>query len=218
MGLLVAALPLLVVFIVSRLPIAPAVRATVVPAVALLVFLAEWALFSWQSLRDGGWEFGLAAVVLFPFLVAATVLRARAHRAAVAQVAPQPASVAGRPRGPAVAAHAGVREGVGGAMTEESVALLIVVWIPLLVVWAVVIIDVIRRQDLRPTAKAFWAAICTVLWPALIVYLMLRPTRGRLEDPERRDDPQARLVDAALRHESGAIDDAQLASIVFGNG
>ncbi len=71
MGLLVAALPLLVVFIVSRLPIAPAVRATVVPAVALLVFLAEWALFSWQSLRDGGWEFGLAAVVLFPFLVAA---------------------------------------------------------------------------------------------------------------------------------------------------
>jgi 1-acyl-sn-glycerol-3-phosphate acyltransferase len=71
MGLLVAALPLLVVFIVSRLPIAPAVRATVVPAVALLVFLAEWALFSWQSLRDGGSEFGLAAVVLFPFLVAA---------------------------------------------------------------------------------------------------------------------------------------------------
>ena len=71
MGLLVAALPLLVVLIVSRLPIAPAVRATIVPAVALLAFLAEWALFSWQSLRDDGWEFGLAAVVLFPFMVAA---------------------------------------------------------------------------------------------------------------------------------------------------
>ena len=99
-------------------------------------------------------------------------------------------------------------------MTEESVALLIVLWIPLLVVWAVVIIDVIRRQDLRPTAKAFWAAICTVLWPAMIVYLMLRPTRGRLEDPEGRDDPQARLVDAALRHESGAIDDAQWEAIL----
>lgn len=71
MGLLVAALPLLVVVIVSRLPIAPAVRATVVPAVALLAFLLEWAWFSWQSLRDGGWEFGLLAVVLFPFMVAA---------------------------------------------------------------------------------------------------------------------------------------------------
>jgi hypothetical protein len=99
-------------------------------------------------------------------------------------------------------------------MTEESVALLIVLWIPLLVVWGVVMIDVIRRQDLGLAAKAFWAAVCTVLWPALIVYLMLRPTRGRLEDPEGRDDPQARLVDAALRHESGSIDDAQLETIL----
>ena len=71
LGLLVAALPLLLVVIVSRLPIAPAVRATVVPAVALLAFLAEWAWFSWQSLREGGWELGLLAVVLFPFMVAA---------------------------------------------------------------------------------------------------------------------------------------------------
>jgi 1-acyl-sn-glycerol-3-phosphate acyltransferase len=71
LGLLVAALPLLLVVIVSRLPIAPAVRATVVPAVALLAFLAEWAWFAWQSLREGGWEFGLLSVVLFPFMVAA---------------------------------------------------------------------------------------------------------------------------------------------------
>lgn len=99
-------------------------------------------------------------------------------------------------------------------MTEDSAAMLIVVWIPLLVVWAVVVVDVIRRQDLGPAAKAFWAAICTVLWPALIVYLMLRPTRGRLEDPEKRDDPQARLVAAVLLHESGAIDDTELESIV----
>lgn len=95
-------------------------------------------------------------------------------------------------------------------MTEESVALLIVLWIPLLVVWAVVIVDVIRRRDLSPTAKAFWAAICTVLWPALIVYLMLRPTRGRLEDQEERDDPQARLVTAVLLHEAGGITDQEM--------
>jgi len=71
MGLVIAALPLLVVFVVSRLPIAPAVRATVVPAVALLAFLGEWLLFTWQSVRDDGWELGLAAVILFPFMVAA---------------------------------------------------------------------------------------------------------------------------------------------------
>lgn len=70
-GLLAALVPLLVVTVVSRLPIAPAMRATLVPGVALLAFLAEWAWFSWQSLRDGGWDLGLAAVLLFPFFVAA---------------------------------------------------------------------------------------------------------------------------------------------------
>lgn len=70
-GLLAALLPFLVVTIVSRLPIAPAVRATLVPGVALLAFLAEWAWFSWQSLREGGWGFGLLAVLLFPVFVAA---------------------------------------------------------------------------------------------------------------------------------------------------
>lgn len=101
-------------------------------------------------------------------------------------------------------------------MTDYSVAMLIVVWIPLLVVWAVVIVDVIRRRDLRPAAKVLWVAACTLLWPALIVYLMLRPTRGRLEDPDKRDDPQARLVAAVLLHESGAIDDAELESTLRG--
>lgn len=70
-GLILALVPLLIVTIVSHLPIAPAERATFVPAAALLTFLGEWALFSWQSLREGGWEFGLLGVLLFPFFVAA---------------------------------------------------------------------------------------------------------------------------------------------------
>jgi hypothetical protein len=101
-------------------------------------------------------------------------------------------------------------------VNPDEIALLIVVWIPLLVVWAIVLVDVIRRQDLGRAAKVLWAVICTLLWPALIVYLLLRPTRGRLEDPENRDDPQAQLVNAVLLHESGAIDDAEMASIVRG--
>lgn len=99
-------------------------------------------------------------------------------------------------------------------MSSQSVALLIVVWIPLLVVWGVVMIDVVRRRDLRPTAKVLWAVVCTLLWPALIAYLLLRPTRGRLEDPEDRTDPHARLVDAVLRHEAGGIDDTAMDAIV----
>jgi hypothetical protein len=101
-------------------------------------------------------------------------------------------------------------------VTSYELALLVVVWIPLLVVWAVVMIDVVRRRDLSRTAKALWAVVCTLLWPALIAYLLLRPTRGRLEDPENRTDPHARLVDAALRHEAGGIDDTAMDAIVRG--
>lgn len=84
-GALVAALPLLAVIVASRWRTAPAVRATLVPGVALLTFLLEWGVFSWQSLRDGGWDTGTVAVLLFPFFVGslfvvaerATVLRTR---------------------------------------------------------------------------------------------------------------------------------------------
>lgn len=70
LGFFAALLPLLLVVVVSRLPIAPAVRATVVPGVALLSFLAVWILFAAQALtNDVG--LGLAAVLLFPMWVAA---------------------------------------------------------------------------------------------------------------------------------------------------
>ncbi len=99
-------------------------------------------------------------------------------------------------------------------MSADSAAMLIVVWIPLLVVWGVVMVDVIGRTDIGFASKAIWVLACTLLWPAMLLYLLLRPTRGRLEDPEDRDDPQARLVSAVLRHEDGSIDDAEMASIV----
>ena len=69
-----AAVPLLLVLIASKLRIAPAVRATVVPGLALLLFLGEWILFAVQSAEDGSFEIGLAALVLFPFFVAALFL------------------------------------------------------------------------------------------------------------------------------------------------
>jgi 1-acyl-sn-glycerol-3-phosphate acyltransferase len=73
LGLLAAAVPLLLVLVASKLRIAPAVRATVVPGLALLLFLGEWIAFALPSGRDGI-ELGLVALVLFPFFVAALFL------------------------------------------------------------------------------------------------------------------------------------------------
>jgi glycerol-3-phosphate O-acyltransferase / dihydroxyacetone phosphate acyltransferase len=73
-GLVAAAMPLLLVLIASKLRIAPAVRATVVPGLALLLFLGEWILFAVPSSENGSLELGLAALVLFPFFVGALFL------------------------------------------------------------------------------------------------------------------------------------------------
>lgn len=73
-GLVAAAFPLLAVNVVARLPVAPAVRATAVPGVALLAFLGVWALVAWQAVRDGGWALGWIAILTFPFFLAAVFL------------------------------------------------------------------------------------------------------------------------------------------------
>lgn len=69
--ILVATVPLLLVTIVSRLRISPAVRATAVPGVALITFVAEWVLLALQAGRMGGWALGSAMLLLFPFFVGA---------------------------------------------------------------------------------------------------------------------------------------------------
>lgn len=99
-------------------------------------------------------------------------------------------------------------------MTGDSTALLIVVWLPLLVAWIVVLSDLFRRSDLTMGVRLVWGLLCTLLWPALIVYLLVRPTRGRLELAEHRSDRQARLVSAVLDHESGRLTDDEMTALV----
>ena len=98
-------------------------------------------------------------------------------------------------------------------MNSESGAMLIVVWIPLLAIWAFVMIDLVRQRRLSTTARVIWAVVCTLLWPAMIAYLMMRPTSGRIDAAERRTDARAVLVDAVLEHEAGRIDDAEMARV-----
>ncbi|MDH3958223.1 MAG: 1-acyl-sn-glycerol-3-phosphate acyltransferase [Actinomycetota bacterium] len=73
-GLFAAAIPLLLVLIASKLRIAPAVRATIVPGLAVLLFGVEWVLVAIAVGRDLGGEAAVAAVALFPFFVGALFL------------------------------------------------------------------------------------------------------------------------------------------------
>jgi 1-acyl-sn-glycerol-3-phosphate acyltransferase len=75
-GLLATLIPVLVVGLVSKLRVAPAVRATLVPGVALLMFGAEWAWLMWSLGRSDGWDASAVGVLLFPFFVAAMFVTA----------------------------------------------------------------------------------------------------------------------------------------------
>lgn len=89
----------------------------------------------------------------------------------------------------------------------------LLVGLPLLVVWIVVLVDLARQPRMRARAKWTWALLCTAVWPMLALYLLTRPLQGRSQHPERRTDPHARLVDGALAHEAGRIDDVEMASL-----
>lgn len=99
-------------------------------------------------------------------------------------------------------------------MTSEQSAFLFIAWLPLVIVWVVVMVDLIRRSPMSRAARLAWGVACTFVWPAMIAYLLIRPTRGRLEVAPARHDPRARLIDAALDHEAGRLDDAAWVEMV----
>ncbi|MGB7979452.1 MAG: hypothetical protein WCF36_01520 [Candidatus Nanopelagicales bacterium] len=92
-------------------------------------------------------------------------------------------------------------------MIDTLDRLLIAVVLPLIAVWVIVVVDIVRQPRMTGRAKLLWLVVCTVIWPMLIVYWLTRPVQGRLERSEDRTDPHSRLVDAALGHESGRLDD-----------
>lgn len=72
-GVLSGLVPWLITQSVRLLPAAPAVRATLTPAIAALAFGIAWGLQSWATYRYAGWAAGLATVLLTPLFWAATV-------------------------------------------------------------------------------------------------------------------------------------------------
>jgi hypothetical protein len=103
---------------------------------------------------------------------------------------------------------------MGRTVSAESWTYLLLIVIPLLAVWVIALVDVVRQPHMSSRVKWVWALLFSLVWPLLIVYLLTRPVQGRFERAESRDYPHARLVDAALAHEDGRIDDAQMAAVV----
>lgn len=79
----------------------------------------------------------------------------------------------------------------------------------LLAVWLIVVIDIVRRPGMRRSARIGWLLACTLVWPAQVLYLLVRPQRGRVEETAQRSDPHARLVSAVLERGTGRLTDEE---------
>lgn len=90
----------------------------------------------------------------------------------------------------------------------------LIVLVPVLVVWLTVVVDIALQPRMPGSRKALWAVACTLFWPMLLVYWLTRPMPGLLERHLQRTDAGAQLVDAALAHEAGRLDDGQFAAVI----
>lgn len=91
---------------------------------------------------------------------------------------------------------------------------LVVVAIPLLVMWAGALIEVLRRDDLRTRGRVGWIiAILVVPLIGLAAYVVARPTRALPTSGTGGGDTAARgLVVLAERRQRGEITDAEFAT------
>lgn len=81
-GAVLGLLPYLLTQATRLIPAAPAMRATILPLVALVVFLTEWVGLAVWSASRGGWQTGLLIALLVPaFLVATVIVAERAVQA-----------------------------------------------------------------------------------------------------------------------------------------
>ena len=103
---------------------------------------------------------------------------------------------------------------MGCPVNATEIAFLLVIVIPLFAVWVIAVVDVVRQPHMSTKVRWIWVVSFSLVWPLLIVYLLTRPVQGRFERARSRDYPHARLVDAALAHEDGVIDDAQMVAQV----
>lgn len=74
LGAALGLVPYLLTQATRLIPAAPAMRSTILPAVALLAFLTEWVWLAVAAARRDGWEAGAVVALLAPAFLAATVV------------------------------------------------------------------------------------------------------------------------------------------------
>jgi hypothetical protein len=108
------------------------------------------------------------------------------------------------------------------ASTFWDTFFLLLIWIPLLMVWAFALLDIFRRDDIHGLSKALWVA-CVIVLPFLgtFVYLIARPAGATKEervvlDMQHREAARhtaaQQLQTLADLHDRGKLTDEEFAA------
>jgi hypothetical protein len=108
---------------------------------------------------------------------------------------------------------------------------LLLIYIPLLLIWAFALFDIFRRSDLSGWKKALWVAVIVLIpFFGTLIYLVARPTeavesdyydwerpepvaaRGPAPTPTPTDNRAQQLEVLAALHDRGKLDDAEFAA------
>lgn len=95
---------------------------------------------------------------------------------------------------------------------------ILLIWIPLIMVWAFALVDIFRRDDIHGVAKALWI-VCVVVLPffGTLIYLIARPAGATRDERAFAEyaaatDPATQLQTLADLHDRGKLTDGEFAA------
>lgn len=82
--------------------------------------------------------------------------------------------------------------------------------VPFAIVWALTMVDIFRHPA-TPLRRLLWILGCTLVWPVIIAWYLLRPVPGRLAQASTlTDDRRHAAVSAVLARSTGQLSGAEL--------
>jgi hypothetical protein len=104
------------------------------------------------------------------------------------------------------------------ATTFWETFFLLLIFLPLLLVWAFALVDIFRRDDMNGLVKALWVAVVIVVpFFGTLMYLIARPTGVTPEEREliqqyQPTDSATQLQALADLHDRGKLTDSEFAA------
>ncbi len=77
---------------------------------------------------------------------------------------------------------------------DLSAVVTVLLAVPLFLVWAFTVVDILRRRDLTVIGKAVHVGVVAVFVPLAVVYLLSRPTSVVRHRESAREDPRDDLL------------------------